>query len=140
MQDVPIISYQAALESLEALRLFRLRNPHVNSQRGEQVQVFCIEKSGILRLYKARLGVHPIRLLSRGFLGLSRIFPSYCMYCISRYKKTPPIPKQFFPGPQGLLIMRVHCTLPWEFFFFFTLCRFSGQSLPSPAPYVNYLR
>jgi len=38
MQDVPIISYQAALEGLEALRLFCLQNPHVNSQRGEQVE------------------------------------------------------------------------------------------------------
>jgi len=37
MQDVPIISDQAALEGLEALRLFRLQKPHVNSQRGEQV-------------------------------------------------------------------------------------------------------
>ncbi|KAF8453235.1 hypothetical protein BGX38DRAFT_1259181 [Terfezia claveryi] len=38
IQDVPIISYQGALEGLEALRFFPLQNPHVNSQRGEKVE------------------------------------------------------------------------------------------------------
>ena len=41
MQDVRIISYQTALAGLEALCLFRLQNPHVNSQRGEQVEAQC---------------------------------------------------------------------------------------------------
>ena len=59
MQDVPIISYQAALEGLEALYLVRLLNPHVNSQRGE-------------RRWR--------RLLSRAFFGLFWTLPSFYMY------------------------------------------------------------
>jgi len=31
IQDLPVISYKTALEGLEALGLFRLQNPHVNS-------------------------------------------------------------------------------------------------------------
>ena len=34
---VPVISYKTALEGLEALRLFRLQNPYVNLQKGEQL-------------------------------------------------------------------------------------------------------
>jgi len=59
MQDVPIISYQAALEGLEALRLFRLQNPHVNSQRGEQVEaVLYREKQDIETLQGTARGAH----------------------------------------------------------------------------------
>lgn len=65
-------------EALEGA--LRLQNPHVNSQRGEKVEAVLYEKSGILRLYKAWLGGHTIRLLSRVFLSLSRTFPSFCMY------------------------------------------------------------
>ena len=36
--DVPIISYTAALEFRDGLRLFRLQNPHVNRQKGEQLE------------------------------------------------------------------------------------------------------
>ena len=36
--DVALISYVAPLESLEALRLFRLQNLHVNLLKGEQLE------------------------------------------------------------------------------------------------------
>jgi len=59
MQDVPIISYQTALEGLEALRLFHLQNPHVNSQRGEQVEaVLYREKRDIETLQDMARGAH----------------------------------------------------------------------------------
>jgi len=86
IQDVPIISYQAALEGLETLRLFLLQSPRKpTARRADAWRLFCIEKSGILRLYKARLGVHTIRLLSRGFLVSLGHF--VVLVCISRYKK-----------------------------------------------------
>jgi len=37
-RDVPVISYKATLEGLELFRLFRLQNPHVNLQKGEQLE------------------------------------------------------------------------------------------------------
>ena len=36
--DVPIISYTEALDFLAGLRLFRLQNPDVNRQKGEQLE------------------------------------------------------------------------------------------------------
>ena len=54
--DVPIMSYTEALDFLEGLRLFRLQNPHVNRQKGEQLQgqlyrekLVWLGKSGILK-------------------------------------------------------------------------------------------
>ena len=38
ISDVPVISYQVAPDCIEALRLFRLQNPHVNIKKGEQVE------------------------------------------------------------------------------------------------------
>ena len=38
IHDLPVISYKTALEGLEALRLFRLQNPHVPSQKAEQLE------------------------------------------------------------------------------------------------------
>ena len=35
---LPLVSYAAALEGLETIRLFRLQNPHVNVQKGEQLE------------------------------------------------------------------------------------------------------
>ena len=80
MQGVCIISYQAALEGLEALRLFRLQNARVNSQRGEQVEaVVSREKRDIETLQVTARGAHHQTAIT-GFLGLSRTFPSPCMY------------------------------------------------------------
>jgi len=74
MQDVPIISYQAALEGLEALRLFRLQNPHVDSQRGKQVEaVLYGEKRDIETLKGTVRGAHHQTALTGFFRPLSDI-------------------------------------------------------------------
>ena len=36
--DVPVISHEAVPADLELLRLSRLQNPHVNLQKGEQLE------------------------------------------------------------------------------------------------------
>ena len=82
IQDVAVISCKAALEALELLRLFRLQNPHVNLQRSEQMEGFCIEKSGILRVYQVWLAGHSIRQPLRNFLLPTRIFFSFCIYIL----------------------------------------------------------
>ena len=44
--DVPLVSYAAALEGLETLCRFRLQNPHVNAQKGEQLEAFLYREKG----------------------------------------------------------------------------------------------
>jgi len=54
IQDVPIVPYRVAREGVEVLRLFRIQNSHLNSQKGEHPEgrVCCTER-GKLRVYKA---------------------------------------------------------------------------------------
>ena len=54
---IPIISYTAALEFLDGLRLFRLQNPHVNKQKGEQL--------GAL-LYREKRDIGVLQGMARG--------------------------------------------------------------------------
>ena len=55
--DVPIISYTAALEFLDGLRLFRLQNPHVNRQKGEQLEAL---------LYREKRAIEGLQGMARG--------------------------------------------------------------------------
>ena len=82
IQDVAVISCKAALEALELLRLFRLQNPRINLQRSEQMEGFCIEKSGILRVYQVWLAAHSIRQPLRDFLLPTPTFLSFCVYIL----------------------------------------------------------
>jgi len=69
-----LISYQAALEGLEALCLSRLQNPHVNSQRGEQVEaVLYREKRDIEALQGTARGAHHHITITGFFRRLSDI-------------------------------------------------------------------
>jgi len=52
LSDVALISYAAALESLEALRLSRLQNAYVNAQKGEQLEAL---------LYRERLDIEGLQ-------------------------------------------------------------------------------
>jgi len=52
-----IISYQATLEAgLEALRLFRLPNPHVNPQREEQMEAVLYREKRDIETLQLRHG------------------------------------------------------------------------------------
>jgi len=55
--DVPSISYTAALEFLDGLRLFRLQNPHVNRQKGEQLEAL---------LYREKRDIECLQGMARG--------------------------------------------------------------------------
>jgi len=67
--DVPIASYTAALQFLDGLRLFRLQNPHVNRQKGEQLEALLYREKWV---YKAWLMAHSNKQQLRVFLGRSR--------------------------------------------------------------------
>ncbi|KAF8422176.1 hypothetical protein EV426DRAFT_706320 [Tirmania nivea] len=55
--DIPLVSYAAALEGLETLRLFRLQNPHVNAQIGEQLEAL---------LYREKRDIEVLQGMARG--------------------------------------------------------------------------
>ena len=57
ISNVLIISYIAALDFLEGLRLFRLRDPHVNRQKGEQLEAL---------LYREKRDIENLQGMARG--------------------------------------------------------------------------
>jgi len=68
--------------SLENLGLFRLQNPHVNSQKGEQLEALLYrEKQDIERLQDMarRAQLQPT---VTGFLSRARTFPRFCIYLL----------------------------------------------------------
>ena len=81
ISNVPIISYTAALDFLEGLRLFRLQNPHVNRQKGDQLEAL---------LYRERRNIENLQGMARstqqqstltGFFRVgSDIFQFFCTY------------------------------------------------------------
>ena len=82
IQDVPVISCKAALEGLELLRLFRLQNPHVNLQRGEQTEgLLYREKQDIegLQCMARRTEHQPVIM---GSFTPYQTFFSFCVYIL----------------------------------------------------------
>ena len=67
--DVPTISYKAALDFLEGLRLLRLQNPHANRQKGEQLEGL----QGMARIVQQQT-------TTTGFLDLGQTFPNFFVH------------------------------------------------------------
>jgi len=85
IQDVPVISYKNALEGLEALRLFRLQNPHANLQKAEQLEGLLYREKTVVESLQGMARRRQHQTAIRGFFSpQSEISWFLCIYLVIR--------------------------------------------------------